>query len=42
MKRRDFLNLTTTGIAAMSIIPSGLNAGTLGQSGVRLGGPVFE
>jgi len=42
MKRRNFLSLTTAGIAAITIMPSGLNAGNLGLTRVRMGGPLFE
>lgn len=42
MKRRNFLSLTASGIAVLSVMPSGLTASTTAQSKVRLGGPVFE
>jgi sugar phosphate isomerase/epimerase len=42
MKRRNFITLSTTGIAALSMMPSGLTASVTAQSKVRLGGPVFE
>ena len=42
MKRRNFISLSASGIAALSVIPTGLTASTTAQSKVRLGGPVFE
>lgn len=42
MKRRTFLSLSASGMAALSVMPSGLAANTIAQSKVRLGGPVFE
>lgn len=41
MKRRTFLSLSASGVAALSVMPSGLIANTTAQSKVRLGGPVF-
>ena len=42
MKRRTFISLSATGMAALSVMSSGLAASTTIQSKVRLGGPVFE
>jgi sugar phosphate isomerase/epimerase len=42
MKRRNFISLSVSGIAALSVMPSGLAASTSVQSRIRLGGPVFE
>ena len=42
MKRRTFITLSASGIAALSVMPSGLAASTAVQSKIRLGGPVFE
>ena len=42
MKRRNFISLSASGIAALTVMPSGLVAETTAQSKVRLGGPVFE
>lgn len=42
MKRRRFISLSTSGIAAVSMLSSGLNAATIASNKVRLGGPVFE
>lgn len=42
MKRRNFISLSASGIAALSVMPSGLAAKTNVQSKIRLGGPVFE
>jgi len=42
MKRRTFLSLSASGVAAMSVMPSGLSANAAEKSAVRLGGPVFE
>jgi len=42
MKRRTFISLSATGMAALSVMPSGFAASTTIQSKVRLGGPVFE
>jgi sugar phosphate isomerase/epimerase len=42
MKRRNFISLSASGVAAMSVIPNVLSANTTVQSKVRLGGPVFE
>jgi len=42
MKRRNFISLSASGLAALSLIPSGLTANTTAKSKVRLGGPVFE
>jgi len=42
MKRRTFISLTASGIAALSVMPSGLAASANAQSKIRLGGPVFE
>lgn len=41
MKRRNFISLTASGMAALSVMPSGLAATTNAQLKVRLGGPVF-
>ncbi|HEY3372487.1 MAG TPA: TIM barrel protein [Prolixibacteraceae bacterium] len=41
MKRRNFISLSASGIAALSVMPTGLVASTTDQSTVRLGGPVF-
>lgn len=42
MKRRSFITLSASGLAALSVISSELAANTTAQSQVRLGGPVFE
>jgi len=42
MKRRSFISLSASGIAALSVMPSGLTASESSPSKVRLGGPVFE
>ena len=42
MKRRSFITLSASGLAAISVMASGLTASTTAQSKVRLGGPVFE
>ncbi len=42
MKRRNFISLSASGMAAVTVMPSGLVAETTAQSKVRLGGPVFE
>jgi len=42
MKRRNFISLSASGMAALSVMPSGLAASTTVQAKVRLGGPVFE
>ncbi|MBW8332989.1 MAG: sugar phosphate isomerase/epimerase [Prolixibacteraceae bacterium] len=42
MKRRNFISLSSSGIAAISVMPSGLIASTNASLKVRLGGPVFE
>ena len=42
MKRRNFISLSASGIATLSVLPSGLTAGTNVRSRIRLGGPVFE
>jgi sugar phosphate isomerase/epimerase len=42
MKRRNFITLSASGLAAFSVMPSGLAASSGTQSGVRLGGPIFE
>jgi sugar phosphate isomerase/epimerase len=42
MKRRNFLSLSASGIAALSVMPTGLAANSTVQSKIRLGGPVFE
>lgn len=42
MKRRSFISLSASGMAALTVMPSGLAASTTVQSKVRLGGPVFE
>lgn len=42
MKRRNFITLSASGMAALSVMPSSLAANTNVQSKVRLGGPVFE
>ncbi len=42
MKRRTFISLSASGMAALSVMPAGLAASTNIQSKVRLGGPVFE
>lgn len=41
MKRRNFITLSATGIAALSAMPTGLAASTIAGSKVRFGGPVF-
>jgi sugar phosphate isomerase/epimerase len=41
MKRRNFIALSGSGIAALSIMPSGIVASPNIQSQIRLGGPVF-
>ena len=42
MKRRNFITLSASGIAALSVMPTELTATSTTQSQVRLGGPVFE
>lgn len=42
MKRRSFITLSASGIAALSVMPTELAATSTTQSQVRLGGPVFE
>lgn len=42
MKRRNFISLSASGLAALSVMPSGLAANTNAPLKVRLGGPVFE
>jgi sugar phosphate isomerase/epimerase len=42
MKRRNFISLSATGMAAISVMPSGFAAENAAVSKVRLGGPVFE
>lgn len=42
MKRRSFITLSASGIAALSVMPTELAASSTTQSQVRLGGPVFE
>ena len=42
MKRRSFISMSASGLAALAVMPSGLTASTTAQSKVRLGGPVFE
>jgi sugar phosphate isomerase/epimerase len=42
MKRRNFISLSASGIAALSVMPTELAAASTTQSKVRLGGPVFE
>ena len=42
MKRRNFITLSASGIAALSVMPTELAATSTTQSQVRLGGPVFE
>jgi len=42
MKRRNFISLSASGLAALSVMPSGLAASAVARSSVRLGGPVFE
>ncbi|MBV5311652.1 MAG: sugar phosphate isomerase/epimerase [Prolixibacteraceae bacterium] len=42
MKRRNFISLSASGMAALTVMPSGLVAETKTESRVRLGGPVFE
>ena len=42
MKRRKFISLSASGLAAMSVMSSGLTASTTASDKVRLGGPVFE
>lgn len=42
MKRRAFMSLSAAGVAALSVIPSGLSALVTVPSKVRLGGPVFN
>lgn len=42
MKRRSFITLSASGIAALSMMPTELAATSTSQSKVRLGGPVFE
>jgi sugar phosphate isomerase/epimerase len=42
MKRRNFISLSASGLAALSVMPSNLAANSIVQSKVRLGGPVFD
>ncbi len=42
MKRRNFITLSASGIAALSVMPTELAATSTTQPKVRLGGPVFE
>lgn len=42
MKRRTFISLSASGMAALSVMPSGLTSSTNVKSKIRLGGPVFE
>jgi len=42
MKRRNFISLSASGLAALSVMPSGLAANTSNPSPIRLGGPIFE
>jgi sugar phosphate isomerase/epimerase len=42
MKRRAFISLSATGIAALSAMSSGVIAGKNTSSEIRLGGPVFD
>lgn len=42
MKRRTFISLSAAGVAALSVVPSGLAANKTTAFKVRLGGPVFE
>lgn len=42
MKRRTFISLSASGMAALSVMPSGLAASTNVPSRIRLGGPVFD
>lgn len=42
MKRRNFISMSATGVAALSVMPSGLVASENASSKIRLGGPVFE
>lgn len=42
MKRRNFISLSASGLAALSVMPAHLAAAATTQSKVRLGGPVFE
>ena len=42
MKRRNFISLSASGMAAMSLLPIDLAAVATIESKVRLGGPVFE
>lgn len=42
MKRRSFITLSASGIAALSVMPTELAATSTTQPKVRLGGPVFE
>jgi sugar phosphate isomerase/epimerase len=41
MKRRTFISLSASGMAALSVLPSGLAASKAEQARVRLGGQVF-
>ena len=41
MKRRNFISLTASGMAALSVMPSGWAATINAQLKVRMGGPVF-
>jgi sugar phosphate isomerase/epimerase len=42
MKRRNFITLSASGLAALSVMPSGLSAAAPASTSVRLGGPVFD
>jgi len=42
MKRRNFISLSASGMAALTVMPSGLMAEPKTELRVRLGGPVFE
>jgi len=41
MKRRNFISLSASALAALSVMPSGIAANTIVQSDIRFGGPVF-
>lgn len=42
MKRRNFISLSASGMAALSVLPTSLAANQIIQAKIRLGGPVFE
>ena len=42
MKRRSYLKTMATGVAAVHIAPGVLKGAAVKNSGVRLGGPVFD